>query len=60
LKKSFVVDTCALMEKENAVEILRNGIDNTINIPITVINELDHLLKNKTKRYSALKVVKNI
>jgi PhoH-like ATPase len=48
------------MERENTVEILRNGEENKINIPITVINELDGLVKNNHKRPKAMKVVENL
>ena len=60
MHRTYVLDTCALLEQENTSEILRNGSENKICIPITVINELDGLLKNKHKRRKTLKVVENL
>lgn len=60
MQKKYFIDTCALMENENTVEILRNGEENKIYIPITVINELDILNKTADKRYKASKVIKNL
>jgi len=60
MQKSYSLDTNVLLEREDSVEVLRNGNENQINIPITVINELDGLLKNNKKRHNVIKVVKNI
>ena len=60
MNRSYTLDTCVLMEREDCVEIFRNGEENEINIPITVINELDGLIKNNEKRPKAIKVVQNL
>lgn len=49
--KNFCVDTCVLLDEENAIEILINGKDNniknTVYIPYTVLSELDGLKKDQ-------------
>lgn len=60
MNKSYTLDTNALLERENTLEVLRNGEENTINIPIPVINELDGLQKNKEKSHLVRKVIENI
>lgn len=60
MNKKYTLDTCSLMEREDCVEILRNGEENQINIPMTVINELDGLVKDNHKRPKATKVVENL
>lgn len=60
MRKSYYVDTCALLEGNDTIEVLRNGEENNIKISITTINELDGLLKSPQKRYKALGVVKSL
>jgi len=48
-----------LLEQENTIEILRNGEENNIFISMTVINEIDGLLKSK-KRYLAMSALHDI
>ena len=58
--KNYHLDTNVLLENPSSIEILRNGNENQINIPITVVNELDHLLKNNQKRPLTLKAIEKI
>jgi len=58
--KNYHLDTNVLLENPSSIEILRNGNENQINIPITVVNELDHLLKNNQKRPLVLKAIEKI
>jgi PhoH-like ATPase len=59
MKKNYHLDTCTLLEQENTIEILRNGEENNIFISMTVINEIDNLLKSK-KRYLAMSALHDI
>lgn len=45
--KSYVVDTNILIEDKNCIVNLRNGEENNIYIPNTVMEELDHLKDKK-------------
>jgi predicted ribonuclease YlaK len=60
MQKNYHLDTNVLLEREDAINILRNGEENKINISITVINELDHLLKDNNKRPKTSKAIQNI
>ena len=60
MQKDYHLDTNVLLENPNSIEILRNGAENQISIPVTVINELDYLLKNTQKRPMALKALEKI
>ena len=44
--KNFVLDTNVLIENPKCVLALRNGQDNTIHIPYTVLTELDRLKRD--------------
>jgi len=59
MKKNYHLDTCTLLEQENTIDILRNGEENNIFISMTVINELDYLLKSK-KRHLAMSALTSI
>ena len=61
MKKTYYLDTCALLEGgDETIDILKNGVENKINIPITVIHELDGLMKDPSKRSIAREVVRDI
>lgn len=60
MNKTYHLDTSILLEGENTIQTLRNGEENQIRIPITVINELDHLVKNNTKRAKAMFAIQDI
>ncbi|MEW6236047.1 MAG: PhoH family protein [Candidatus Omnitrophota bacterium] len=47
MQKNFVVDTSVLLDNPKCFEILRNGTENNIYLPYTVILELDSLKKDK-------------
>lgn len=49
--KIFILDTNVLIEDPNAIEILRNGEENKIFIPYSVIVELDRLKSNINKSH---------
>lgn len=57
MKKKYVLDSNILIDDENCIEILRNGVENEIYIPKTVLEELDGLKKNPTKRHRVLKIL---
>jgi predicted ribonuclease YlaK len=59
MKKDYHLDTCTLLEQENTIEILKNGEENKIYISMTVINEIDNLLKSK-KRHLAMSALHDI
>lgn len=56
-KKNYVLDTNVLLDNENCIEILRNGDENNIYIPATVIEELDKLKTNKRKRHQVTRAI---
>lgn len=56
-KKNYVLDTNVLLENENCIEILRNGEENDIYIPATVIEELDKLKRDARKRHQVVRAV---
>jgi len=57
LKKKYILDTNVLIDDPLSIETLRNGIENEIYIPKTVIDELDGLKKNASKRPQVLRVL---
>jgi len=57
MQKNYVLDTNVLLENEKCIEILRNGEENNIFIPATVIEELDKLKSNKRKRHQVSRAV---
>ena len=57
MKKNYILDTNVLLENEKCIEILRNGDENNIFIPATVIEELDKLKGNKRKRHQVTRAV---
>ena len=57
MKKNYVLDTNVLLENENCIEILRNGEENEIFIPATVIEELDKLKRDKGKRHQVMRAI---
>lgn len=59
MKKHYHLDTCTLLDQENAIDVLRNGEENKIYISMTVINELDGLMKSN-KRHLASASIDNI
>jgi len=46
MKKDYVIDTNVLIDNPNSLEILRNGEENNIYLPLEVIIELDKLKTN--------------
>lgn len=60
MQRNYVVDTSVLLDDENAIEILRNGEENKVYIPYTVLLELNHLKKDKRLCFSVNKVVRKI
>jgi PhoH-like ATPase len=57
MKKNYVLDTNVLLENEKCIEILRNGEENDIFIPATVIEELDRLKRDRRKRHQVNRAV---
>ncbi len=57
MKKNYVLDTNVLLENENCIEVLRNGEENDIFIPATVIEELDKLKRDKRKRHQVMRAI---
>ena len=57
MKKNYVLDTNVLLENENCIEILRNGEENDIFIPATVIEELDKLKRDRRKRHQVTRAI---
>lgn len=57
MRKNYVLDTNVLLENEKCIEILRNGEENNIFIPATVIEELDKLKGNKRKRHQVTRAI---
>ena len=45
-QKHFVLDTNVLIENPKCITALRNGVENQIYIPYTVLHELDGLKKD--------------
>ena len=57
MKRNFVIDTNVLLDNENCIKILRNGDENNIYIPATVIEELDKLKRDKRKRHQVIRAI---
>lgn len=57
--KNFVLDTNVLLDNEKCIEILRDD-ENKIFIPATVIEELDKLKRNASKRHQVNRAVQAI
>lgn len=61
MKKNYVIDTNVFLEDADCIRILRNGEENKVFIPETVLNELDKLKKDvKTRPYVSKAVEKLI
>jgi len=57
MKKNYILDTNALLEDPNCINLLRNGEENGVGIPFHVILELDRLKKEpRLKHLVALAV----
>lgn len=57
MKEKYVLDSSVLMDDHKSIEILRNGVENEIYIPKTVIDEIDGLKKNDGKRQQVLRIL---
>lgn len=60
MKKSYVLDTNALLEDPNCIDILRNGEENDIGVPFHVILELDKLKKDPRLKHLVTRAVASI
>jgi PhoH-like ATPase len=60
MKKNYVLDTNALLEDPQCIEILRNGEENDIGIPFRVLLELDRLKKDPRLSHLVSRVVDSI
>lgn len=60
MKKNYIVDTSVLLDDENCISILRNGEENKVHIPYTVLMELNGLKKDKRLNFYVNRVVKKI
>ncbi|WP_462325738.1 PhoH family protein [Desulfoplanes sp.] len=60
MKKTFVLDTNVLIENPECIEALRNGQENDIILPYTVLLELDRLKKNQRLSHIAAKSIRII
>ena len=47
MRKNYVIDTSVLLDNPKCIQILRNGTENDIHLPYTVVLELDGLKKDK-------------
>ncbi|NDV22971.1 PhoH family protein [Desulfovibrio sp. JC022] len=45
-QKNFVLDTNVLIENPKCITVLRNGVENQVHLPYTVITELDKLKRD--------------
>lgn len=59
MSKTFVLDTNVLIDNPDAVTIFRNGQDNRVLIPYTVILELDRLKKRNDLTHIVSEISKN-
>lgn len=57
MKKDYVVDTNALLDNTEIITILRNGEENNVFIPYTVLRELDELKKDRKVGHVARKAI---
>lgn len=60
MKKNFIVDTCVLIDNPNCLNILRNGDENEIYIPYTVLLELDGLKNDKRISHIVYQIIDEI
>ncbi len=60
MKKNYVLDTNALLEDPNCIEVLRNGEQNNVGIPFHVILELDRLKKEPRVQHLVAAAVESI
>jgi len=60
MKKNYIIDTNILIDSPECIDILRNGEENNIFLPIEVIHELDSLKKNDRLRYLVNLAIENI
>lgn len=60
MRKNYVVDTSVLLDNPKCIQILRNGSENDIFLPYTVVRELDGLKKDKRLATVVSRVVDEI
>ncbi|MCC6487380.1 MAG: PhoH family protein [Candidatus Hydrogenedentes bacterium] len=60
MKKSYILDTNALLEDPNCIRILRNGEENAVGIPFHVILELNKLKKEPRVQHLVAKAIDSI
>ncbi len=60
MRKNYVIDTSVLLDNPQCFEILRNGQENDIYLPYTVVRELDSLKKDKRLATVVSRVVDEI
>ena len=60
MKKSYILDTNALLEDPNCIRVLRNGKENAVGIPFHVILELDKLKKEPRVKHLVAKAIDSI
>ena len=60
MKKSYILDTNALLEDPNCIRVLRNGKENAVGIPFHVILELDKLKKEPRVKHLVSKAIDSI
>lgn len=60
MKKDYILDTNILIDSEKSIEELRNGVENNIFIPNTVLIELDKLKRDPNLKFQVSKVVKEL
>jgi PhoH-like ATPase len=60
MKIDYILDTNILIDSEKSIEELRNGVENNIFIPNTVLIELDKLKRDPNLKFQVSKVVKEL
>jgi len=60
MKKNYIIDTNILIDNPDCIDILRNGEENNIYLPIEVIYELDSLKKNRQLSHLVHMAIENI
>lgn len=60
MKKSYILDTNALLDDPNCIRVLRNGQENAVGIPFHVILELDKLKKEPRVKHLVSKAIDSI
>jgi PhoH-like ATPase len=60
MKKSYILDTNALLEDPNCIRILRNGEENAVGIPFHMILELNKLKKEPRVQHLVAKAIDSI